>query len=174
MSSIKMLSVGTFQSSEEKEISFYEFMEAHLMDLRFSSKDVDAVEHWDVLGKVIDKKTGDLKDVRFDVKAIPTNSVPHKNGFRWVEIRNVRGDGGSLFGKADYIAFEEKDYWLIVDRAELLTHVMTYTHGWTSRKEFKVAPVPYRWHTRDNRDDIATLVPISELLKIGTRINKKQ
>jgi hypothetical protein len=40
-----------------------------------------------------------------------------------VELVNVRGNPGWIKGKADYISFERKNYWLVVNREELLKMV---------------------------------------------------
>jgi hypothetical protein len=120
----------------------------------------DMIDHWDVC-------------VKYDVKAVPHHeSVPHKNGMRWVEIRNVNGDIGWLAGKADFIAFDEGDYWIFVLRQKLYDHVMKHTSGQTSKEEFKRKPVPYKWHTRDGRNDLVTLVPVYDLIHLGRLFRK--
>lgn len=125
------------------------------------SPEIDDIrDHWDV-------------SVKYDVKAIPhQDSVPYKNGLRWVEVRNVNGDTGWLAGKADFIAFEEPSYWIIVWRELLYNHVMNNTSGSTNKAEFKTNPVPYRWHTRDGRNDLVTLVPVLDLIYLGRLFRK--
>lgn len=121
----------------------------------------DMMDHWDVC-------------VKYDVKAVPQqDSVPHRNGMRWVEVKNVNGDDGWLAGKAHFIAFDEGDYWIIVWRETLYNHTMKYTLGNTSKQEFKRNPVPYRWYTRDGRKDLVTLIPVYDLIYLGRLFRKR-
>jgi len=74
-------------------------------DTSKSTKEEDIHEHWDV-----------KLDIKFDVKAIKkTNrydNEPNEN-IHWVELKNVRGNKGWLYGDANYFAFETEDYWII-------------------------------------------------------------
>ena len=71
-----------------------------------STKDQDINEHWDI-----------ANTVTYDVKAMKkinrSDNHPNEN-IHWVEIKNVHGNNGWLYGKADYIVFETEDYWITV------------------------------------------------------------
>ena len=77
----------------------------------FSTRDQDVYEHWDV--KI---------DIKIDVKAMRKinrdDQTPNEN-FHYVEIKNVNGDKGWLYGDADYFAFEMKDYYVMVSKVKL-------------------------------------------------------
>ena len=57
-----------------------------------------------------------------DVKAQKKESAKDKNPseeWTWIEYKNEYGYDGWLLKQADYIAFEKKDYFLVVDRISL-------------------------------------------------------
>jgi hypothetical protein len=68
----------------------------------------DMKEHWDF-------------GVRFDVKMIKSvrRHQQKDENIHWVELKNVNGEQGWLYGEADFFAFELEDYWVIVSREEL-------------------------------------------------------
>ena len=128
-----------------------------------SSKEEDMKEHWDI-----------KLETKFDVKAIKRvyrNGEPDDN-IHYVEMKNVYGTNGWLYGKADYIAFELNDYWLIVDRLKLVLFIATKCHA----KIWCETPELYKLYTRGK--DIVTLVRtidliyISELLLPKTQTNE--
>ncbi len=58
----------------------------------------------------------------FDVKSrkkICYYDKDYNDEWTWVEFKNADGLDGWMYGEADYIAFEKKDYFLIVDRMSL-------------------------------------------------------
>lgn len=57
-----------------------------------------------------------------DVKArkkICAYDADYNDEWTWVEFKNADGFNGWLYGDCDYIAFEKKDYFLVVDRISL-------------------------------------------------------
>ena len=83
-----------------------------------SNKKSDIYDHIDLVW------IKDSKNITFDVKAAKKSQrsdlYPDYN-IHWIELKNVKGNPGWLFGKSDYIAFECKDFWLCVDRANLIS-----------------------------------------------------
>lgn len=68
------------------------------------------------------EKDGDIKGV--DVKArkkICAEDKSYSDHWTWVEFKNADGYDGWLYGEADYIAFEKKDYFLLVNIDSLRT-----------------------------------------------------
>ena len=86
----------------------YEIMKAN--------KEQNIREHWDY--KVTGPNHQRLVDVKAAKKITRTDKAPSYD-WTWIEIRNVRGDEGWIKGKADLIAFEQKDGFIVVER-ELL------------------------------------------------------
>jgi hypothetical protein len=66
-------------------------------------------------------------------------------------------------GKADYIAFEQKDHFLIVRRGDLLSWVKSKV---TNQEFVKYSrDAKYRYYQRHGRQDLITMVVISDIKK---------
>lgn len=121
----------------------------------------DIEEHWDV----------EINGAKFDIKGAKKVNRGDDNinyDIHWVELKNVNGDPGWLYGLADYIVFEKKDEWLVVNRKKLLTFV-------DDNLKFVMVNQPelYKMYTRYGRYDVITLVPTADLDKIATKRIKK-
>jgi len=91
-----------------------------LINPNWSSREQDMFEHWDVEGGFLNSR------FKFDVKGMKKfNRFDDyvQDQMCLVELVNVRGNPGWIKGKADYISFERKNYWLVVNREELLKMV---------------------------------------------------
>ena len=120
-----------------------------------SSKDQDIYEHWDF------KVNNSLVDVK-GAKKISRSDEEFNYDIAWLEIRNVRGNLGWLKGKADFIAFEQKDHFLIVKRLDLLNWLKLKI---TNKKVvYSSKEALYRFYQRKNRKDIVCLVKIKDFL----------
>ncbi len=176
----------------DKEIEFGELFGSYAL----SPPDVDMVDHWDVEvpadefeGRLIELAGVTDKDLypraelekhhfasradgyRFDVKAQPKGQQSHS--YRWVELQNVRGAIGWLYGKSDYIAFEYGDYWILVPTSRLQRLVETKLDTTPMEgRDWSGNPQPYKIHKRDGRDDQVMMVPVVDLCWIGTIIKK--
>ena len=102
-----------------------------------------------------------------DIKGIK-DSIDH--GLITVELLNVRGDLGWLYGKADIIAFQTRpDEWILVDRLSLLEMVQkemmidsprALNPRLQSRNKFCAAP---NWYRRRDREDAITNVCLKKV-----------
>jgi hypothetical protein len=90
----------------------------------------------------------------------------------YIEIRNVQGKVGWLYGKADYIAFETRSWWVVVDRAKLAEFVESAI--WQGDDQFGLKPEPYKLIQREGRQDIITIVPTVDLLSIASQVLVKK
>jgi hypothetical protein len=118
---------------------------------RKSGAFADRAEHWDF-------------NVKFDVKKIRSVDEWGEANFVWVELMNINGNEGWLYGKADYIAFETTKYWVIVETEKLrefIKRVVTNTELLFDRKE------PYRLYRRKGRLDKVVMVPILDICYLG-------
>jgi hypothetical protein len=127
----------------------------------FASKDEDIFEHWDV--KI---------DIKIDVKAMKKinreDSEPNEN-IHYVEIRNVHGDKGWLYGQADYFAFEMKDYYVMVSKIKLQAMIAN-----RCKDKIKCArPTLYQLYSREGRSDMITLVKTVDLIFISDKMIEK-
>ena len=144
------------QTAEERFASLLE-------GSRRATTQEDMHGHWDVMSA-----TG----MKFDVKAMkkwkradpePTDRI------HFVELRNVQGKLGWLYGEADYIAFETRAHWIVVKRRTL----MPFIEGLTENSEQSLKPAVYRLYQRTGRKDLMTVVPTVDLLAISEEIIKK-
>jgi hypothetical protein len=80
-----------------------------------SSRHNDMKEHFDYF---FHHRTGTKK---VEVKAMKKlgRAGEQQDEWIWVEFKNVGGNPGWLYGKADLVAFEFKEHFLFVDRQEL-------------------------------------------------------
>ena len=78
-----------------------------------SSKHENIDDHWDYL---IEKDGSEFKVEVKSEKRIQRNDDKSQHEFVWVELRNVRGKVGWLFGKSDLIAFESETSFPFIRR----------------------------------------------------------
>lgn len=129
--------------------------------INFSSKEQDIHEHWDVsITMQIDVKAMKKKH-RGDDK---TNENIH-----YVELKNVQGHPGWLYGEAHYFAFETEDYWIMVDKIRLQKFIKEKC----ATKEWSEIPDFYKLTQRKQRLDIFTLVKTMDLIFICDKMIKK-
>jgi hypothetical protein len=87
----------------------------------------------------------------------------------YVELRNVHGNRGWLYGQANYIVFETRSYWLVVPREDLVNFI----DGAVEKNERSLQPEVYKLYQRHERKDLITVVPTVDLLSITETAIKK-
>ncbi len=119
-------------------------------------------EHWDVKGvlsQVDDtEKTFDVKMM----KKINRSDNYVQDNITWIEIKNVSGNPGWINGKADYIAFERVDCWLVVDRKQLNNFVSDKLANKTVSGKKGI----YERYQRYGRQDEITQVPFDDIINL--------
>jgi len=88
-----------------------------------------------------------------------------QSSWTWVELSNVNGKPGWLFGKADYIIFELDDGWLFVKLNKLRKLVKELVD--TSIIVRRPHEAKYKIYQRLGRKDKISLIEINEIKKIG-------
>jgi hypothetical protein len=124
-------------------------------------KEADIHEHWDFEIR----KDGYARKV--EVKAMKREKRNDENlnpEWVWIEFRNVRGEVGWLFGKANWIAFETVDSFLIIDRHDLYQHVRRVVDR--DAKVESARDAKYKTYTRKGRPDQITQIRLDDLKKI--------
>lgn len=121
-----------------------------------STKNQDIYEHWDF------KVNNSLVDVK-GLKKISRSDDEYSNNITWLEIQNVRGNVGWLKGKADFIAFEQEDCFLIFQRKDLLDWLRKKITNYRFVNSSKEAL--YRLYQRRGRKDIICMAKISDFKK---------
>ena len=137
---------------------------ALLNDPVMATKEQDIHEHWDVM---------DVMGLKYDVKGMKKYRRSDDNPtdrLHWIELRNVNGKSGWLYGNADIIAFETRKWWLLVDREDLVQFVEGILDGW---EVTTLKPVPYEIYQREGRNDLLTILPTVDLLSIATKVLEK-
>jgi hypothetical protein len=126
-----------------------------------SSKEENINEHWDYL---IEKDDARFKVEVKSQKRIQRSEGKSQNEYIWVELRNVRGETGWLFGKADLIAFEKESSFILVKQLDLLAVVNKKVNLVAKVRDPKDAL--YKIYRRDGRKDKLTLLPTSDIEEI--------
>ena len=130
----------------------------------FATKEQDMHEHWDV---------EDAMAVKYDVKGMKkyrrSDDKP-TDRLHWIELRNVNGKNGWLYGDADIIAFETRKWWLLVERKDLVQFVEGIIWG----EETTEKPEPYKLYQREGRQDLLTILPTVDLLSIASQVLVKK
>jgi DNA-binding Lrp family transcriptional regulator len=125
-----------------------------------ATKNENIFEHWDISDN----------GVKYDVKAMKKfkrGDLNVTDRIHYIELKNVRGKDGWVYGKADYIAFETRAYWVIVSRQKLAESINLADMG---RSTF---PQVYKLYGRTGREDLMTLVPTVDLIAMSERMIKK-
>ena len=142
------------QQGKQKEFQFSKFFEKVVA----STREQDIQEHWDFA-------------VRYDVKMIKRElrGGEYDENIHWVEIKNVHGNRGWLYGEADFFSFEVDSYWVIVAKDTLQELIKEKCH----RKQVCDTPQLYKLYQRTSRKDIITLVKTIDLMFISCGVVKK-
>jgi hypothetical protein len=127
---------------------------------RTSTKDQDINGHYDI-----------IVSAKIDVKSIKhTERIKSMNqNYHWVELKNVQGRKGSLYGDADYFAFETDFFFILVYKIKLQDWIADKCKA----KEYSKIPDVYKLYTRPGKKDIITIIPTIDLCYLADRIIKK-
>ena len=109
------------------------------------------------------------RKVAIDAKGIKKDKQSDKkynDKIHWIEMKNVNGNPGWIYGKADYIAFRTFKNIIFVKRTKLVTYAEEKTKGFDicigNRPE--AFYMPYR---RKDRLDIIFKCPIEDLIEMS-------
>ena len=100
-----------------------------------------------------------------------SDAEPNDN-YIWVELTNIRGKSGWLYGHADKIAFEQLKSFIIVDRLKLIRLVELKCKPYLLVESAEKAL--YRGWTRPGNKDLMTLVLTSDVIEIADEIIIKE
>jgi hypothetical protein len=107
-----------------------------------------------------------------DVKKIKKTNRQDNNeneNIHWVEVQNVYWQPWWAKGKADYIAFETEDYFVVVDREKLLDMTRLKVQANGNKKGNGL----YEIYTRERVQDQVIKVKTIDLCAISTSIIPK-
>lgn len=133
------------------------------LNTNFSDKNADINEHWDLKVEFkIDVKS--LKKIRRSDSE--TNEFYH-----FIELKNVNGKLGWLYGEADLFAFETNEYWILVSKEDLQSYISQKTAKVYVNNSDECLHCLYR---REGRKDEITMVKTIDLMRISTQIIEKK
>ena len=137
-----------------------------LDDVIWSSFRQDVFEHWDIAGVLRDVTA---ESYRYDVKGMRRNARAGRidPDITWVESKNVRGRPGWVYGKADYIAFEQPEPWVIVDRTRLVGFMRDKIADNGSALVEHAKDALYRLYSRKNRADVISKALMADIRDIA-------
>ena len=119
-------------------------------------------EHWDYL---IEKEDAAFKVEVKSKKRITRGNKGTQHELTWVELHGVRPkDPGWLFGRADLIAFEKQNSFILVKKADLLAIVNKKVN--LVAKVSEPADAVYKIYRRAGRKDKLTLLPMDDIQAI--------
>lgn len=144
-------------------------------EINNSSKEDDINKHIDIFLTYTDED-GE-KHCSFDVKGLKKRHRSDKKYMEnesWIELVNVNGNKGWLYGKEDYIAFETKDNFIIVRKSELIPLVTSKCTEETIYNELPEENYYYKYYQRRGKCDKMIIVPFSDLETMNSykKINK--
>lgn len=146
------------------EKSFQELMNSRGWKMKKSTQKEDMFEHWDFL---MSKGEHSLKvDVK-STKKLNRQDTNTDNSIIWVEMLNVRGNDGWLYGKADYIAFQTDSGYSFIKREDLIGVVKAKV---TSKKVADSRDALYNLYTRRGRKDLLTILKYSDIESLCKKI----
>lgn len=161
------------KSAEEgfaAEKTFTEIARSKGLIIQEATKEENMLEHIDYYLK------GKDKTVSVDVKSRKRTSRKNKSfndEWIWIEIKNVQGRNGWLYGKADFIAFETENEFLLCPRKSIINIVNSFVRFDLSMVD-RAYQAKYRIYQRHKRRDQITQINIKEILKIKNLVKWKK
>lgn len=125
-----------------------------------SSKEQDIFEHIDLF------LTKEDKTYSFDIKAmkkINRYDSSSQDKMIYVEFKNVRGNAGWLYGKAQFIVFETTSTFEIVHRESLAKYCEQVVNK--KQRVARANEALYKVYTRDGRKDLISLIELGKIPK---------
>lgn len=138
------------------ENAFVKMMKERGRPIREASREQNMFDHVDYF---VEGKSGRV--VSFDVKAFKGQA---ERGYILLEFKNVKGNKGWLYGKADMIAFQQGDgRFLCVNRDELVMLGERLCDLTVSVN--RIGDALYKSYTRSKwgRDDLVSLIKFEDL-----------
>lgn len=136
-----------------------------LLIKQFGGSWVHADRHDDMYNHIDLIYTKKNQITKFDIKSmkkVNRKDAEVNDQIHWIELQNVRGNPGWIYGKADYIAFELQNSWLIVKRTDIIDWIDKKVTDKTigKSKDF------YKYYQRWGRQDIVVKVKTADLRQI--------
>jgi hypothetical protein len=135
---------------------------------RKASRKEDIYDHIDIF------LTKEDIELSVDVKAmkkISRSDDTSQDTYTYVEFKNVKGNPGWIYGKANLIAFETNDSFLLVDRVKLVEHCESVIDF--NAKVKKATDSLYKIYSRSGRSDLISMIGLYSIPKVIRKEWKK-
>lgn len=137
---------------------------------------IDAFEYLTHMGEIRENFNNSL-NIKIEIKI--DHRAPKKinrwdkeinENIHWIELVNVRGDKGWLYGDIDYFCFETSDYLIYIEKKKLQSFI-----AFKCKDKIKTETKDlYKLYTRKNRKDKITLVKTIDLMFLSDSIISKK
>jgi hypothetical protein len=123
-------------------------------------REEDIKEHWDV------SINGNKYDVK-DVKKVSRSDIYPNELYHFLEIKNVNGDLGWVYGQANYFAFATNRYFIVVKKEDLQNFIK-----YNISKIYVDSPDKslYALYSRKDRKDVISMVTSLDLMHISKMV----
>lgn len=150
---------GSDEMGKAAEVNFVNCCRQNSIEPTKSKPHADMFEHWDFR----------VNGYRVEVKGrkrLKRSDTSVNDDVIYIEFKNVRGNDGWILGRADYIAFERPNGFLIVPRVALLDLArLLIGDKWADR------PTLYQnYRRRDRPDEHVGLIKTSDLHNLPHRL----
>lgn len=134
---------------------------------------VEKRAHIDIILSGLDKNKK-VSTITLDLKCC-TNVKNCSNKWHWIELRDLQGKPGWIYQESDFIAFERKEDFIIVNRRNLVHWVNTLNKIRFDLPFVKKSwEAKYRLYKRPKKQESITQIQVDDLLRIeGTHVWKK-
>lgn len=158
---------GAYTRGKNAENKFAIMAKERDFDIVKSSVKKDKEEHWDF--EISKQLTHGFYKRKFDIKAMKKVNGEYTDELIYIELQNVGGTAGWLYGKQDGVVFEMKESFILVNledlrkKVESLVDVNAPSVPTVSNKKPYVIYDRKRW---DNNDDRMLLITKEDLLSV--------
>ena len=174
---------SSHQKGKESEMAFVEILQRNSIEFRPASKKEDCLNHFDFivnLNDILDDieeiyhpKTvyaGEFSFSKIEVKSIKSKRRKGKPdpSIIYLEIKNINGGPGWIYGDSDYIAFEQPSHFIFVPTKELQLLVKDLLDSNTMTLAKKSGNINTLYSRRE-RDDLMMILGISSLDNIENK-----
>ncbi len=151
-----------YKYGNEAEKRFVKSLQVYGFKNKKSSDHDDINNHWDYLVNFPFKV-----DVKSS-KRLNKENIHPSDAYIVLEIKNVHGDKGSIYGDADFFAYELCNYFVLVCtkvlRLWIATSVDMEDNVGHVRNSYK------KVYTRKGREDLMTILPLEAIKKMSSSI----
>lgn len=147
----------SFYRGKKAEEEFFELAKERGFKIERSSKKENINDHIDFFLTFQGVKES------FDIKArkkINRSDIDYCDKILWIELKNVRGNNGWLYGCADKIVFERSDDFILVNRLDLVNFVkknVDFSRILCKKEKNKI-------YSRKGREDQLTFIDTQAIL----------